>query len=96
MEHTHINGNRSTLIYIGIAAGAAVGLALALGRRSPRRRDPWQSAKHITTRMADHSQDFAQRSKDIIERAQNIYEEGRRIAVDAADLWTHGRKVVGV
>lgn len=92
----HQNGNRNTMLYVGIAAGAAVGVVLALtrrGRRS-RSRDPWSSAKNLTTRMADHSQDLASKSKDIIERVQNIYEEGRRVAEDAAELWSHGRRLV--
>jgi hypothetical protein len=87
----------NTKIWLGIAIGAAIGVGYAISRgRRTVRRDAWSSAKDITRRMADHSQDFAERSKEIIERMQAIYQEGRRVVEDATELWEHGRKAVGV
>jgi len=94
MESSMHESNRNTYIWIGIAAGAAVGIIIAATRHRPRNR--WYSAKQLTRKMADHSVDFADRGKDIINRCQNIYEEGRKVVDDALDLWSHGRKLVGV
>lgn len=87
---------RNTMIWIGIAAGAAAGIIIAMTSRRSRPRDKWSSAREITRKVADHSGDFADRGKDILNRAQNIYEEGRKLVDDAVDLWAHGRKLVGV
>ena len=91
----HRNGNTSTMVYIGLAAGAAIGIAFALTRRGKsRRREPWEAAKHITRRFGDHSQELATRGKDIIERVHNMYEEGRKVYDEAVDLWGEGRRLV--
>jgi gas vesicle protein len=91
--HNQMNGSRNKFLWIGIAAGAAAGIIIAV-TRSRRPHDRWSTAKDLTRRVADNSQDLAERGKEIISRAQNIYEEGRKIVEDAADLWTHGRRLV--
>ncbi len=91
----HRNGNRNAMIYIGLAAGAAIGVAVALTRRGTmRKRQPWEAAKHITRRFGDRSQELAARSNDIIERMRNMFEEGRKVVDDARDLWGEGRRLV--
>jgi hypothetical protein len=94
MDSNMHDSHRNTYIWIGIAAGAAVGIIIAATRHRPR--DRWSSAKQLTRKLSDHSVDFADRGKDIINRCQNIYEEGRKVVDDAVDLWSHGRKLVGV
>lgn len=81
----------SQLIWIGIAAGAAIGVGIAMSRR---RKTGWDAARDVTRRMADHSGDFADATKDIMERMKTIYEEGRRVVENAAELWEEGRKMV--
>lgn len=91
----HRNGNMNKMIYVGLAAGAAIGVAVALTRRGkPRRKERWEAAKHITRRFGDQSQDLAARGRDIIDRLQNIYEEGRKVYGEALDLWGEGRRLV--
>lgn len=91
----HRNGSTNTMIYIGLAAGAAIGIAVALTRRGKtRRREPWEAAKHITRRFGDHSQELATRGKDIVARVQNMYEEGRRVYDEARELFGEGRRLV--
>jgi len=72
--------------------GAAVGIGIALSRRKKTR---WESAKEISTRLADRSGDFADVTRGIVERVRNIYEESRKVVEDASALWSHGRKLVG-
>jgi len=72
-------------IWIGIAVGAAVGIGIALSRR---KKSPWDSARGITKKVADHSGDFADATSNIVERVKNIYNEGCK------ELWAHGRKIV--
>ena len=93
----HHNGNRNTMVYIGLAAGAAIGIAVALTRRGGtrmRRREPWEAAKGITRRFGDRSQELAARSNDIIERMRTMFEEGRKVVDEARDLWSEGRRMV--
>ncbi len=88
-------GNGSNqLIWIGIAAGTAIGIGIALSRRKPA--SGWDTARDVTKRMADRSGDLADATKDIMERMKTIYEEGRRVVEDAAQLWEQGRKLVRV
>lgn len=88
----HGNGNK-TAVWLGVAIGAAVGIGYAVSRT--RRKDRWTTrARHLGKRMTDHSSDLATRSRDILDRAQNIYMEGRKIAAEAADLWSEGRRMV--
>ena len=84
--------NRMTVIWLGVAIGAAVGVGIAISRG--RRRDPWASAKDVTRRVADHSGELAERGKELIDRAQTIYQEGRKIVEEAADLWSESRRLV--
>jgi LPXTG-motif cell wall-anchored protein len=79
------------MIWIGIAAGAAVGIVMALTRK---KRSGWDAARDVTRRMASQSGDFADATKDLMERMKIIYEEGRRVVEDAAHLWEQGRRLV--
>jgi hypothetical protein len=78
-------------IWIGIAVGAAVGIGIALSRR---KKSPWDAARGITKRMADHSEDLAETSRDILDRVKTIYDEGCKVVEEAGELWAHGRKLV--
>jgi ABC-type Zn2+ transport system substrate-binding protein/surface adhesin len=78
-------------IWIGIAVGAAVGIGIALSRR---KRSPWDSARRITNKVADHSGDLADATSNIVERVKKIYDEGCKVVEDAGELWAHGRKLV--
>src|SRR4051794_14209051 len=55
--------NQAAKIWIGIAVGAAVGIGIALSRRKKTR---WESAKEISTRLADRSGDFADVTRGIV------------------------------
>jgi hypothetical protein len=87
-------GNQSTKIWLGIAIGAAVGLGIALSRRRPASR--WDSAREFGRRISDRSGDLAEATQDIAHRVRKIFDEGRKVVNDAGELWTHGRKMVGV
>jgi hypothetical protein len=78
-------------LWLGIAIGAAVGIGIALSRR---KRSPWDDARRITTRLSDHSEDFADATKDILQRVKTIYDEGCKVVEEAGALWTQGRKLV--
>ena len=83
--------NRSTMIWLGVAAGAALGLGIALSRRRPTR---WDSAREFGQRISERSGDLADATQDILQRVRTIYEEGRKVLEDAGELWSHGRKLV--
>ena len=80
-------------IWIGIAVGAAVGIGIALSRRKKTR---WDSAKEIGQRLSDHTTDLSGAATNIIGRLKVICDEGRKIAEDATELWTQGRKLAGL
>ena len=88
-----MNG-QNRAIWIGVAIGAAVGLGFALSRN--KKRDPWVTAKHAAERVASRTSDMSDATKDMVERIRTIYEEGRKVVEDASELWSHGRKLVGV
>jgi len=90
LEDTGLTTN--TKIWIGIGIGAAIGVALALSRRKP---DRWETAKDIRERISSHSGDLADAGKNILERVGIIYDESRKVAEEAAELWKHGRRLVG-
>ena len=78
-------------IWIGVAIGAAVGIGIALSRR---KKSPWESARGITKKVADHSGDLADATNNILERVKLIYNEGCKVVEEAGELWSHGRKLV--
>jgi LPXTG-motif cell wall-anchored protein len=90
---TSQNGSNSNMIWIGIGVGAAIGLAFALSRR---KKDRWSAAKEVSQRFADRSGDLAAAGKDIVDRIKVIYDESRKVVEEAGELWSHGRKLVGV
>jgi hypothetical protein len=86
-------GNNSTKIWLGIAAGTAIGVGIALSRRQKKSR--WDAARQVGQRLSDSSGDLADAVGDILNHVKVIYEEGRKVAEDAGALWAHGRKLAG-
>ena len=71
-------------IWLGTAVGAAVGIGIALSRR---KKSPWDSARGITKKVADHSGDLADATSNIVERMLTYalgrgIETGDRATVD--------------
>ncbi len=83
-----------TKVWLGLAAGAAIGLGIALSRRQKASR--WDSARIIGARLSDRSGDLSEAAANIISRVKVIYDESRKVAEDAGELWAHGRKVAGL
>jgi hypothetical protein len=86
-------GNNSTKIWLGIAAGTAIGVGIALSRRQKKSR--WDAARQVGQRLSDTSGELADAVGDILSHVKVIYEEGRKVAEDAGALWAHGRKLAG-
>jgi hypothetical protein len=84
--------SNSTRIWLGIAAGVAVGVGIALSRR---KRSRWEQARDVTQRVADRSPDLAEAGRDIVEHIKTIYDEGLKLVEDAGQLWASGRELVG-
>jgi hypothetical protein len=84
--------NHSSKIWLGIAAGTAIGLMIAYTRRPKSR---WDIARRATKEISGRSAEFADAARDIVDRVKVIYEEGSRIAQDAGELWSRGRKLAG-
>jgi hypothetical protein len=84
--------NQNTKIWLGIAIGAAVGIGIALSRR---KRSKWDTARHISSRVADHSSDLADMTSNLMARVRNIYDESCKVVEEANHLWANGRKLVG-
>jgi len=87
-------GNNSTKIWLGIAAGTAIGVGIALSRRQ-KKSSRWDAARQVGQRLSDTSGELADAVGDIISHVKVIYEEGRKVAEDAGALWAHGRKLAG-
>ena len=85
--------DHSTKLWLGLAAGAAIGLGIALSRRQKKSR--WDSARQIGQRLSERSSDLTDAATNIIGRVKVIYDEGRKVAEDASELWAHGRKLAG-
>ena len=86
--------DHSTKLWVGIAAGVAIGVGIALSRRQKKTR--WDSAKEIGQRLSDHTTDLSDAATNIIGRLKVICDEGRKIAEDATELWAQGRKFAGL
>jgi hypothetical protein len=85
--------NHMTKIWLGIAAGTAIGLGIALSRRQKKTR--WDSARRLGERLSDRSGELSEAAANIASRVKVIYDEGRKVAEDACELWAQGRKVAG-
>jgi hypothetical protein len=79
-------------LWLGVAVGVAVGVGIAMSRR---KRSRWDQARAIGQRVAERTPDFAEAARDIGVRLKTIYEEGLKVAEDAGELWTRGRKLAG-
>jgi hypothetical protein len=86
-------GKNSTKIWLGIAAGTAIGLGIALSRRQKKSR--WDEVRQVGERLSNTSGELADAVGDILSHVKVIYEEGRKVAEDAGALWAHGRKLAG-
>jgi hypothetical protein len=86
-------GNNSTKMWLGIAAGTAIGIGIALSRRQKKSR--WDAARQVGQRLSNTSGELADALGDILSHVKVIYEEGRKVAEDAGALWAHGRKLAG-
>jgi hypothetical protein len=86
-------GNNSTKIWLGIVAGTAIGVGIALSRRQKKGR--WEAARKVGQRLSNSSGELADAVSDILSHVKVIYEEGRKVAEDAGALWAHGRKLAG-
>jgi hypothetical protein len=86
-------GNNSTKIWLGIVAGTAIGVGIALSRRQKKGR--WDAARKVGQRISNSSGELADALGDILGHVKVIYEEGRKVAEDAGALWAHGRKLAG-
>ncbi|HJT86584.1 MAG TPA: hypothetical protein VJ732_01985 [Bryobacteraceae bacterium] len=89
------NGSRNNAIWMGVAIGTAVGIGIALSRRKAAR-DPWSAAHDITKRVANRSGEISDVTRDILDHIKNIYDESIKVVEEAGELWTQGRKLVGV
>jgi gas vesicle protein len=87
------NRGNSTKLLLGLAAGTAIGLAVALSRRQKKSR--WDSARKVGQRLSRQSSELGDAASDIITRFKVIYDEGRKLAEDAGELWAQGRKLAG-
>ena len=89
--HNTAHNNITRNVWIGVAVGAAIGVGFAL---SHKKRDRWSSARHLTKRLSRNSEDLAETSRHILDRVKLIYDEGCKVAADAAELWSQGRRLV--
>jgi hypothetical protein len=80
-------------IWLGIALGTAIGVGIAISRRP--KKNGWDIARRATKEISGRSAEIGDAAREIVDRVKTIYEEGSRIAEDAAELWTRGRKLVG-
>jgi hypothetical protein len=92
-ETCNHNWGNSTKLLLGIAAGTAIGLGIALSRRQKKSR--WDSARQVGQRLSSRSEELSEAASDIIGRIKVIYEQGRKVAEDAGELWAQGRKLAG-
>lgn len=80
-------------VWLGIAAGAAIGIGLMLAnRRRPENR--WDRARDIARKVDADKDEFKEVGRDMLDRIRVIYEEGRKVAEEAQHLWTRGRSLV--
>jgi len=89
-----ISCSNSTKIWLGIAAGTAIGLGIAMSRRQ--KKTGWDAARQIGARLSDRSGDLSEAAANIIGRVKIILDEGKKVVEDAGELWAHGRKVAGL
>ncbi len=92
MDSDMSTNGHNRAIWIGVAIGTAVGLGIALSRR---KKDPWESARAVSKRVASRSEDISDAARDIVDHIKTIYEEGCKVVEEAGELWSHGRKMVG-
>jgi hypothetical protein len=72
-------------LWMGIAAGAAIGIGFSLARN--RRRSRAHAARRMGRRVADAS------AKLVAVEGRKLAREGRKLMDEAAGLWSHGRKL---
>ena len=85
-EETCASGwaNNSTKIWLGIAAGTAIGVGIALSRRQKKSR--WDAARQVGQRLSNTSGELADAVGDILSHVKVIYEDENSVAVQFANL----------
>ncbi len=83
--------SNETKIWLGIAAGVAVGIGVAISRRKKSR---WETVRALPQRMTARSGDLAEATRDLAGRVAHLYGESRKLVEDAGRLWSNGRKLV--
>jgi hypothetical protein len=89
------NGNNwgnSTTLFLGIAAGTAIGIGIALSRRKKSR---WDSARQLGKRIGSRSDELSDAASDMVGRVKVICDQARKLVDDAGELWANGRKLAG-
>ena len=83
-------------LWIAIAVGAGVGVAIAFGAHNAKRSrwDRWDT-REMAKKFNNHKDDLLERGRDMIDRIRVICEEGKKVVDDAGELWHEGRKLVG-
>lgn len=86
------NWGNSTKLLLGIAAGTAIGIGIALSRRKKSR---WDSARQLGKRISSRSDELSDAASDMIGRVKVICDQARKLVDDAGELWANGRKLAG-
>ncbi len=93
MKHeTNAAENRAATIVLGVVAGAAIGVGIALSRRT--KKTSRFDVRRVTRQFADRSSEFGDIARDIVGHLKEVCDVGKKIADDAGHLWSHGRKMV--
>lgn len=86
--------SQTNMTPVWIVSGLAVGIGLAYAISSRRRPSRWDMARKVTSRVAGHSEEFADIGKDLVSRVQLIYEESRKVMDDVMNVWSRGRQLI--
>lgn len=87
-----VSENRAATIALGVFAGTAIGVGIALSRRN--RRPARFDMRRVTRQFANRSSDVADVARDIVGHLREVCEVGKKLADDAGHLWSNGRKMV--
>jgi hypothetical protein len=79
-------------VWMGIAAGVAIGVGVMLSRRRSHSR--WDRARNIVKRVDADRGELAEVGRDLLDRIRVIYDESRKVVDEAQSLWARGRSVM--
>jgi hypothetical protein len=82
-------------MWIAIAVGAGIGVAVVLGVRNNKRSrwDRWDT-RDLAKKFNNQKDDLLVRGRDLMESIRVICEEGKKVVDEAGELWHEGRKLV--